>query len=70
MPLSARSALISPAPFITSTSRTAWRVRATGFFSATDGAVLQGPPQRALPRVALLMKGGQLVATGIRGESA
>jgi len=41
-----------------------------GFFSATDGGVLQGPPQRALPRVALQMKGGQLVAIGIRGESA
>jgi len=41
-----------------------------GFFSAADGAVLQGPPQRPLPRVALQTKGGQLVAIGIRGESA
>jgi nitrite reductase/ring-hydroxylating ferredoxin subunit len=41
-----------------------------GFFSAADGAVLQGPPQRALPRVALRMKGGQLVAIGMEGEPA
>ncbi len=27
-----------------------------GFFSITDGSVLQGPPQRALPRVALEQK--------------
>src|SRR5437899_4020041 len=33
-----------------------------GFFSIADGSVLQGPPQRALPRVALEMKDGQLVA--------
>jgi nitrite reductase/ring-hydroxylating ferredoxin subunit len=41
-----------------------------GFFSIADGAVLQGPPQRALPRVALEIKGGQLVAIGIPGEGA
>ena len=41
-----------------------------GFFSATDGAVLQGPPQRPLPRVALQMRNGQLVATGMQGEAA
>jgi len=41
-----------------------------GFFSIADGAVLQGPPQRALPRVALEMKGGELVAVGMEGEGA
>ena len=41
-----------------------------GFFSAIDGAVLQGPPQRALPRVALRTKDGHLVAVGIEGEAA
>ncbi len=41
-----------------------------GFFSAADGAVLQGPPQRPLPRVALRMDGGRLVAIGIEGEQA
>jgi nitrite reductase/ring-hydroxylating ferredoxin subunit len=40
-----------------------------GFFSITDGAVLQGPPQRALPRVALENKDGQLVAIRMEGES-
>jgi Rieske Fe-S protein len=41
-----------------------------GFFSIADGSVLQGPPQRALPRVALAMKAGQLVAIGMEGEGA
>jgi nitrite reductase/ring-hydroxylating ferredoxin subunit len=41
-----------------------------GFFSVTDGSVLQGPPQRPLPRVALRVKGGQLVAIGMEGEAA
>jgi Rieske Fe-S protein len=41
-----------------------------GFFSVADGAVLQGPPQRALPRVALERKGGQLAAVGMEGEGA
>src|SRR3954447_8690505 len=41
-----------------------------GFFSVTDGAVLQGPPQRALPRVALEMKDGQLLAVRMEGEGA
>ena len=41
-----------------------------GFFSIADGSVLQGPPQRALPRVALEIKGGQLAAIGMEGESA
>lgn len=41
-----------------------------GFFSIADGSVLQGPPQRPLPRVALQRAGGQLVAMGMEGESA
>ena len=41
-----------------------------GFFSIADGSVLQGPPQRALPRVALESKDGQLVAIRMVGESA
>jgi nitrite reductase/ring-hydroxylating ferredoxin subunit len=40
-----------------------------GFFSITDGAVLQGPPQRALPRVVLEKHGGQLVAVRMEEES-
>src|SRR5215510_10955319 len=32
-----------------------------GFFSISDGSVLQGPPQRPLPRVALERQDGQLV---------
>ena len=41
-----------------------------GFFSIVDGSVLQGPPQRALPRVVLEKKGGQLIAIRMEGESA
>jgi Rieske Fe-S protein len=41
-----------------------------GFFSIADGSVLQGPPQRALPRVVLEMNGGQLVAVRMVGEGA
>ena len=41
-----------------------------GFFSVTDGSVLQGPPQRPLPRVALTWKSGQLIAIRIEGERA
>jgi nitrite reductase/ring-hydroxylating ferredoxin subunit len=41
-----------------------------GFFSITDGSVLQGPPQRALPRVVLEKKDGQLLAVGMEGERA
>lgn len=41
-----------------------------GFFSVMDGSVLQGPPQRALPRIALQRRDGQLVAIGMEGESA
>lgn len=40
-----------------------------GFFAIADGSVLQGPPQRPLPRVALERKAGQLVAVGMEGES-
>ena len=41
-----------------------------GFFSIADGSVLQGPPQRPLPRVAIENKGGQLVAVRLEGEGA
>jgi len=41
-----------------------------GFFSVIDGSVLQGPPQRALPQVALATKDGRIVATGMQGEGA
>ncbi len=41
-----------------------------GFFSIADGSVIQGPPQRALPRVRLESKDGQLVAISMEGESA
>jgi Rieske Fe-S protein len=41
-----------------------------GFFSIVDGSVLQGPPQRALPRVILEKKEGWLVAVRMEGESA
>jgi Rieske Fe-S protein len=40
-----------------------------GFFSIDDGAVLQGPPQRPLPRVALEQEGGRLVAVRMEGEA-
>ena len=33
-----------------------------GFFAVADGSVLQGPPQRRLPRVVLEEKGGELIA--------
>ena len=36
-----------------------------GFFSITDGSVLQGPPARPLPRVVLEKRGTELVATGV-----
>jgi nitrite reductase/ring-hydroxylating ferredoxin subunit len=41
-----------------------------GYFSIADGAVLQGPPQRPLPRVRLETKDGRLVAVGMEGEGA
>jgi len=40
-----------------------------GFFSVTDGSVLQGPPERPLPRVMLERKDGWLIAVGMEGES-
>ncbi len=36
-----------------------------GYFSVRDGRVLQGPPQRPLPRVKLERRGGALLAVGI-----
>jgi Rieske Fe-S protein len=36
-----------------------------GYFSVRDGRVLQGPPQRPLPRVVLERRGGALVAVGM-----
>lgn len=41
-----------------------------GFFSIADGSVLQGPPQRPLPRVLLEQRGGRLFATGLGGSQA
>ena len=41
-----------------------------GFFSIVDGSVLQGPPQRPLPRVALERKDGKLVAVRMEAEEA
>jgi Rieske Fe-S protein len=41
-----------------------------GFFSIADGSVIQGPPQRSLPRVKLEQRGDQLVAIRMEGETA
>ena len=41
-----------------------------GYFSVADGAVLQGPPQRPLPRVVLEQQAGDLLAVRMEGESA
>lgn len=41
-----------------------------GYFSVTDGRVLQGPPQRPLPRVVLERRGEELVAVGVEGAVA
>lgn len=38
-----------------------------GVFAIEDGAVLQGPPARALPRVVLENRGGYLAAVGMKG---
>jgi Rieske Fe-S protein len=38
-----------------------------GRFSIRDGAVIQGPPTRALPHVALERKGEKLIAAGMSG---
>lgn len=39
-----------------------------GFFSVKDGAVLQGPPPRPLPRITLERDGAKLVAIGVKGS--
>ncbi len=39
-----------------------------GFFSVTDGSVLQGPPRRPLPRVTLERRAGDLIAVRVEGE--
>jgi Rieske Fe-S protein len=39
-----------------------------GFFSARDGRVLSGPPQRPLPRILVERRGDELVAAGISLE--
>lgn len=39
-----------------------------GFFSAKDGSVLQGPPPRPLPQIALERDGAKLVAVGVKGS--
>ena len=36
-----------------------------GYFSVRDGRVLQGPPQRPLPRVVLERRGDALLAVGM-----
>jgi nitrite reductase/ring-hydroxylating ferredoxin subunit len=36
-----------------------------GFFSATDGSVLQGPPPRPLPRILIERRNGAIVAVGM-----
>jgi Rieske Fe-S protein len=41
-----------------------------GYFSIADGSVLQGPPQRPLPRVALERVEGRLVAVRMESKSA
>jgi nitrite reductase/ring-hydroxylating ferredoxin subunit len=35
------------------------------YFSVREGRVLQGPPQRPLPRIVLERRGDQIVATGV-----
>jgi len=39
-----------------------------GFFSVTDGSVLQGPPPRPLPRITLERDGARLLAVGVKGS--
>ena len=41
-----------------------------GFFSVADGSVIQGPPQRPLPRVAVAFNKNRIEAIGIEGEVA
>lgn len=40
-----------------------------GYFAASDGRVLQGPPPRPLPRVLLERRGDDLVAVGMTTRS-
>jgi Rieske Fe-S protein len=40
-----------------------------GYFSIETGRVLQGPPPRPLPRIAIAERGGQIFATGIDTHS-
>ena len=39
-----------------------------GFFSVKDGSVLQGPPPRPLPRIALERDGAKLIAVSVKGS--
>jgi arsenite oxidase small subunit len=39
-----------------------------GFFSISDGSVLQGPPPRPLPQITLERNGARLVAVGVKGS--
>jgi Rieske Fe-S protein len=41
-----------------------------GYFSVEDGSVLQGPPPRPLPRLALQRRGAELLAVGFEGQEA
>jgi nitrite reductase/ring-hydroxylating ferredoxin subunit len=41
-----------------------------GYFSITDGSVLQGPPTRPLPRVVLERRGLNLVAVGMEAKES
>ena len=38
-----------------------------GFFSVRDGSVLQGPPPRPLPQIALEREGTKLIAIAVKG---
>lgn len=38
-----------------------------GYFSAEDGSALAGPPKRALPRIEVTRKGGEIWTTGTIG---
>lgn len=41
-----------------------------GYFSIDDGRVLQGPPQRPLPRIAVEEREGRILATGVEPGGA
>lgn len=41
-----------------------------GVFSINDGSVIQGPPQRPLPRIALEERDGQIIALRLEQENA